>query len=180
MNQFPRFHNQPRPPSARSLRHALGASVTVTVTVTALALAAGCSADPGPNAAPDGGPPTYENVQAIFTRSCAQFNACHNASGAGGMLVLAPGMSLDQLIRHPAVQVPHLQRVVPGDPDHSYLMTKLDGTMNTLPECRTTDGSTPCGLAMPQSAPPLAPELRNAIREWIRAGAPGPLGARDD
>lgn len=63
---------------------------------------------------------------------------------------------------------PDLYRVVPGDPQRSLVITKL--------EARTNDSDPPCGGAMPTRAKPPLPMVEiDVIRRWVAAGAPGPL-----
>jgi hypothetical protein len=55
------------------------------------------------------------------------------------------------------------QRVVPFDPDHSYLLVKLGAASGPIGDAGTT---------MPVNSPLLCPEKLGAIRRWIAAGAP--------
>ena len=49
--------------------------------------------------------------------------------------------------------------VVPGDPEASFLLAKLDGTFD-------------CGLPMPLLTDLLPPDVIEGIRTWIAQGAP--------
>jgi hypothetical protein len=51
-----------------------------------------------------------------------------------------------------------LKRVVPGDPDNSLLVQKLEGTAS-------------CGVRMPKDLDPLSTDQIALIRAWIEAGA---------
>jgi hypothetical protein len=51
--------------------------------------------------------------------------------------------------------------VAPGDPDHSYLLCKLDASCDDR-----------FGARMPASGGPLSDFDLNAFRTWIAAGAP--------
>lgn len=129
-----------------------------------------------PAETPDAGPPTFANVQRIFTRSCANFSVCHAAnSRAGAGLVLVEGMSYEQLVGVAARQTTasRLNRVTPGEPDRSWLVLKIENAMSRLPEC-TPAGSTPspCGTAMPQGNDLLPAAERAVIRQWVAMGAP--------
>ena len=49
-------------------------------------------------------------------------------------------------------------RVIPGDPDESLLIQKLEGTQD-------------CGDRMPRNRDPLPAASIETIRDWIEAGA---------
>ena len=70
---------------------------------------------------------------------------------------LRTGASFAALVNVPAVAEPEL-RVIPGDPDMSYLVVKLEG--------RQVAGS-----MMPQGAAPLDEIDLTNIRNWILQGA---------
>lgn len=122
-------------------------------------------------------PDTYARVRAIFERSCSGY--CHAGGGdVGPSLILAPSDgSAPTLLDRPSRQVPRVMLVVPGDPDASYLVRKIDGTMGALPECASN--SRRCGIPMPYAVRDGGPvvvmpaEERDLIRRWIAAGAPG-------
>ncbi len=142
----------------------------------------GCS-DPAPCY---DGAATFGDIQAqVFDRSCNKFSVCHGP-GAGtsvGELNLCgpdspacegdPGNSYDALVgafascEHgprdpddPSCVPDETVRVVPGDPDASYLWRRLTG-----------DGLGADVERMPYNSPPLCGEALDAIREWIEAGA---------
>jgi hypothetical protein len=52
-----------------------------------------------------------------------------------------------------------LIRVIPGNPDGSLLVQKLEGTQTV-------------GIRMPAFSPPLPQATIDVIRQWIRNGAP--------
>lgn len=121
-------------------------------------------------------PVPFSQVQELFTRTCAM-PACHgrgaNGGGGSGGLFLTDAMtSYEAMVNHPSDQVGRLRLVAPGDPDNSYLMIKVEGTMRRLADCATSPGRNPCGVQMPQLAAPLTTAERALIRNWIRAGAP--------
>jgi len=113
--------------------------------------------------------------EGVFARSCGTSGgACHSPAGApdsGGLdlatdpysaLVGADGRGAPA--SNFAGSVPDLVRVIPGDPDHSFLVIKL----------RTTVGADPrYGSGMPFPDPgSVCPETLDAIAGWIRSGAP--------
>ncbi len=114
----------------------------------------------------------FGDVQALFVRSCIT-DACHGRSGSGGLRLTSAALSHASLVDQPADQVPSVRLVAPGDPDNSYLVIKLDGSMRrVLPtECMTSPGRNPCGAQMPQLAAPLSQAERTLIRNWILGGA---------
>ena len=88
---------------------------------------------------------------------------CHTNVGrtpAGG-LTLLPGVAYTQLLNVASVTNPGHVRVVPGDPDNSVLIWKLEGRPGML------------GARMPFDTPPYLTEGQIAIiRRWIERGAP--------
>ena len=108
---------------------------------------------------------TLSEIQrTIFTQSCA-FSSCHNAAGHKGGLDLSStaashvglvGVLADNSIARAAGKV----RVMPGEPDSSFLITKL-----------TAPGPGE-GERMPQSNSPLPEASIQMIRDWIARGAP--------
>jgi hypothetical protein len=99
----------------------------------------------------------------IFKVSCTTAS-CHGAAGAGG-LMLTRDVDLANLVgvqaSNPVAAAAGLLRVAPGDPDRSFLVRKLEGTLEA--------GE---GDAMPQSGARLRSDLIELIRRWIAAGAP--------
>jgi hypothetical protein len=114
----------------------------------------------GGGAPPSGLQPTLASIQDnVFTVNCA-VSGCHRGAGAPYGLQLDPDFSAGNLIRVPSGQDPNLIRVVPGDPDASFLIQKLDGTQTV-------------GERMPAGGPPyLTTATINVIRQWIQNGAP--------
>lgn len=136
----------------------------------ALALAcAGCDeslaelAGPTPNLTP-----TFSSIQRdIFQAadssgrpSCA---GCHNPNGSGFRSVgldLGSADAYGQLVGVASRQRAGVLRVVPGDPDNSYLIHKLEGRSSIV------------GVRMPQRGPFLSDGQMAIIRRWIDIGAP--------
>ena len=104
-----------------------------------------------------------QNIQPIFNVSCATSSACHVGPTAGEGLQLTPGVSYGAIVNVPAVEMPKLLIVKPGDPDASYLVRKIEGGPNIS------------GLQMPQGCPGtpaggavcLTPDSIAAIRTWV-------------
>jgi hypothetical protein len=95
----------------------------------------------------------------IFTRFCA---GCHSGQGdtlPGSMNLSSAANSFAALVNRPSVQQPTVLRVVPNQPDASYLVRKIEGA----------DGIT--GEQMPRGGPFLTQEARDKVRSWIAAGA---------
>ena len=95
-------------------------------------------------------------VQEVFDRRGCASVACHGSALSGG-LDLRTGASYAALVNVPAVAELGL-RVVPGDPDMSYLVVKLEGRQLV-------------GSAMPQGAAALDEIDLTNIRNWILQGA---------
>ncbi len=111
--------------------------------------------------------PTFSSIQReIFnTRDLAGRQSCidcHSDQGrnASGGLVLLDGRAYDALVTRPSTGKPGATRVVPGDPDNSYLVKKLEGALDIA------------GVRMPRGTGPfLTPGQMLVIRRWIQQGA---------
>ncbi len=91
----------------------------------------------------------------ISQRCSGQPGLCHNGQFEPNLST--PAMFYEYVVRRPALEKPDRLRVVPGDPDASFLIDKL----------RDREVST----RMPLGAEPLAEEEIRLIEDWIRAGA---------
>jgi hypothetical protein len=102
--------------------------------------------------------PTLPEIQAnVFTPSCA-LSFCHGAALQAN-LDLREGASFSNLVNVPSVEIPDVMRVLPYDPDASYLICKLEN-------CPWITGS-----QMPLIGGPLDQAAIDVIREWITLGA---------
>jgi len=93
----------------------------------------------------------------IFTPSCASAG-CHSGNNPPDGLLLTTGNSWSNNVNIDAVQM-NLKRVLPGDPDNSYLVRKIEGS----------------GIVanrMPLGAAPLSQDQINLVRQWVADGAP--------
>jgi hypothetical protein len=70
-----------------------------------------------------------------------------------------PGFAYGNLVNVASPRDPNLIRVIPGDPDDSFMIRKLEGTQ-------------PLGDRMPQGGPYLPQSTIDVIRQWIANGAP--------
>lgn len=110
--------------------------------------------------------PTFTSIQQeIFSSgdssgrpACTQ---CHNAVGSRfNGLDLSPAVSYDNLVNVASRFRAGAVRVIPGDPENSYLIHKLEGR------------STIAGARMPLRGPFLIEGQILVIRRWIEIGAP--------
>jgi hypothetical protein len=91
--------------------------------------------------------------------ACTQ---CHNTALASinGGLNLSEGNAFANLVNVPSTGKSGAVRVIPGDPDNSYLVRKLEGGPDIV------------GTRMPQTGGPYLTEGQMlVIRRWIRDGA---------
>jgi hypothetical protein len=138
-----------------------GPSFSLRAGVVAMMLAlAGCGSGSGQS--PGGGMPlvaTLPSIQAnVFSVSCAVSN-CHTGATPPQGLRLDDGQSWANLVNQPSPYGMMLVRVVPFDPDGSFLIQKLEP-------------SPPAGERMPANGPPyLSPATIAVIRDWIANGA---------
>jgi len=111
--------------------------------------------------------PTLSSIQReIFSNSDSSGRAactqCHNAgnrNNAAG-LSLVEGVSYGELVNIASRNKPGAIRVIPGDPDTSYLIHKLEGRGDIV------------GQRMPRTGGPfLTAGQVSIIRRWIELGA---------
>ncbi len=99
-------------------------------------------------------------VQPIFNANCTG-GACHSGKmPAQGLDLSSVSVAFANLVNVASSQCPSTQRVLPMQPDSSYLVWKLQG-------------SGPCysGSRMPKGTPLSSADIAT-IRNWIVAGAP--------
>ncbi len=134
----------------------------------AVLLLTGCGGGSGSSAPPNVPPPppppplqaNFQSIQTnVFDPSCIN---CHIGASAPQGLRLDSVNSFGLLVGVVSNQAPPTLRVMPGDPDSSYLIQKLEGTG--------------MGMQMPIGAPPLPQADINVIRQWITDGAMPPAG----
>ena len=101
------------------------------------------------------------HVQPIFTSNCALSN-CHIAPNPQQGQDLSTGQAWSNIVNVPAVQLPTMNRVTPGDTTQSYLFHKIAGTQVTV------GGS---GSRMPRGLPALSSQDIAIISSWITKGA---------
>ena len=146
------------------MRNASALAVGAVLVITAL----GCDerlstlAGPTPNLLP-----TFTSIQQdIFSTTDAAGRApctgCHTNAGRNPSagLNLAPGFSYTNLVNRTSANKPGAVLVIPGDPDNSYLIHKLEGSGGVV------------GQRMPRgSGPYLTPGQMLVIKTWIQRGA---------
>jgi hypothetical protein len=102
--------------------------------------------------------PTLPEIQAnVFTPSCA-LSFCHGAAMQANM-DLREGAAYSNIVNVLSVEVPDHFRVLPYNPDESYLICKLENCPWIV------------GNQMPLIGGPLDPSYIEAIRIWIELGA---------
>jgi methionine-rich copper-binding protein CopC len=105
---------------------------------------------------PTTGSATFRAVQdSVFTPVCT---ACHAGASAPLGLRLDSANSFASLVNVASVQVGSLRRVLPGDPNNSYLVQKIEGRAAV-------------GARMPLGGPQLPQASIDLVRSWIAGGA---------
>jgi hypothetical protein len=154
------------------------AGATALVALTAV-LFSGCAGSGGEGDGGGGGGPKpcesqvpgdpisfANNIQPIYGRSCA-LAGCHIPPVLNAGLDLSPAVAYANTVNVKSTQRLNLDRIEPGDPDRSYLLSKITG-QNII------------GVVMPQGCPGaplngaqcLTPDEMDAIRTWILECAP--------
>jgi hypothetical protein len=138
----------------------------VGIILAAALLATACDeklstiAGPTPNLTP-----TFSSIQRdIFaapdSTGRAACTTCHNATRLAANLNLADGSAYSQLVNVASTGKPGAVRVIPGDPDNSYLIHKIEGAPGIV------------GQRMPRTNGPFLTDGQILIiRTWIRQGA---------
>lgn len=122
-------------------------------------LAAACSAQAEAPRAITSAMSYQAEIVPLLESNCA---TCHLTGEEAGGMSLVGDAAIGFLVGQPSQEAPALIRVVPGDPETSYLVMKLEGT-------HINHGGS--GAQMPFGAPPLAPEQIAKVRQWIAQGA---------
>ncbi len=110
--------------------------------------------------------PTFSSIQQeIFSSGDSSGRPactnCHNAVGSRfSGLDLSPAVSYGNLVNIASRGKPGAVRVIPGDPENSYIIHKLEGR------------STIAGVRMPLGGPFLQTGQIQVIKRWIEIGAP--------
>jgi hypothetical protein len=112
--------------------------------------------------------PTFSSIQRdIFNaRDLAGRQACiecHSDQGRtpSGGLVLLEGRAYQNLVGTTSTGKPGATRVIPGDPNDSYIIKKLEGAPDIV------------GVRMPRGNGPFLTDGQiRVIRRWIEQGAP--------
>lgn len=144
------------------------ASAWQRIALAVVGLAAfGCEPEPSPQ--PDAREATFEAVFAVMDQSGCATAGCHGGDTLQAALDLdGVAVAYEQLVdvecANPEAESAGLLRVSSGDPDSSFLLTKLAMTSN----------DPVLGLPMPPVGELLGGDDLALVRRWIEAGAPGP------
>jgi hypothetical protein len=99
----------------------------------------------------------FQSIQDnVFTPICSK---CHIGASAPEGLQLDAAHSYNLLVGVPSAEEPNFDRVKPGDPDHSYMILKIEGAAGI-------DGG-----QMPLGETPLPQATIDAMRQWVTNGA---------
>ena len=103
--------------------------------------------------------PTLRSLEEEYFGPSCTFSSCHDSDNPAGALDLTIGNAYDALVEVASVGDADAMLIVPGDPDASYLVHRVEGTK---------------GVFMPPGiTEALDPDCRIAtLRAWILAGAP--------
>jgi hypothetical protein len=160
-----RFQTRTRETASSSTRRTRPVRAALPFVLAAALAGAGCDeslstlAGPTPNLAPTFSSIQREIIQSTSPQGCVN---CHSTTGrqpAGG-LNLAGDAAYGNLVNAPSRFKAGAVRVVPGDPENSYLIHKLEGRAGIV------------GLRMPFNGPPFLTDGQIlVIRRWIELGA---------
>ena len=109
----------------------------------------------------------HADVLPIFQNSCTANPTCHGTPD-GIEVFLTGGDIRGRLVGVPSSELATMPYITAGDPTNSYLMHKVDGTLDDFAaHCAKGD----CGAQMPKGETPLSSSDRDVIRAWIEQGA---------
>lgn len=124
------------------------------------------------------------DVLPIFRTSCGLSTSCHGSQSnppAPEQVYLGPKLKdpdptqdqidaiFEQSVNKDAFVNPDMKIIAPGDPEHSFLLYKIDGVSCSKLTCAKDDS---CGTDMPPpSAKLIDADKRDTIRRWIAQGA---------
>jgi hypothetical protein len=127
------------------------------------------------------------DIAPIIKTSCALTKTCHGSVATvaadadpqlgpiSGIADMATAQKVhDAIVGIAAKQAPSMSEVTAGDPEHSWLMKKLEGSQNCAGvTCTKIPGaSSPCGdLMPPMPATSLPADQVMEFRDWIKGGA---------
>jgi hypothetical protein len=139
----------------------------VLVIAAVMVTCAGCDenlrdfAGPTPNLEPTFSAIQRDILSAADSAGRPACTSCHNAQGAlfAANLNLTGAGAYAQLVNVASRNKPNAIRVIPGNPDASYLVQKIEGTPGIV------------GQRMPMNGPFLTPGQIAIIRRWIQEGA---------
>ena len=101
------------------------------------------------------------DVQPILTANCA-LSGCHAGTTPQQGESLVDGLAYQNIVNVASHEVPGMKRVLPFQPDSSYMVHKIQGVQASV------GGS---GGQMPLGLTPLTAQQIAIIRAWITAGA---------
>ena len=142
-------------------------------TLAMLLLTVGCGGVDAPEEMPDLAPVVVHNfaqINATVLGPSCTFSVCHSTRGshdadkldlsqdAFSALVNAPAQNKKALAEN-------ILRVKPCDPDHSFLITKLEMSPSN------NDSDSDYGAHMPLKNPSLPQAQLQAVRDWVSRGA---------
>jgi mono/diheme cytochrome c family protein len=106
------------------------------------------------------------DISPLFANRCA---VCHMKEGPDAGMILEPRFAYVMIVGVPSTESP-LKRVAPGDPDHSYLLLKMQNRQREVGGSGNKMPIFPGGVGFGNlSATPAEIAL---VRAWILAGAP--------
>jgi hypothetical protein len=142
--------------------------ISILIAVAAAALFSGCDENLSTIAGPTPAlTPTFSSIQRdIFAAPDSTgrlaCSGCHTSTGrvpAGG-LNLTGDLAYDQIVNVPSPRKAGAIRIIPGDPENSYLVHKIEGRPDIV------------GVRMPFTPPYLSDGQIRIIKRWIEIGAP--------
>jgi hypothetical protein len=134
--------------------------------------------DPGNATLPEESGVFHTQVRPMFESSVNKCSGCHGPQGPEAGLTLGGHVSsadiVANLVNVPTATGGQFIRVVPGDPEHSWIYLKASALAANAGCVETTTAQCKTGQMPPSdSVRPTTAEL-GALYDWIKSGAPAP------
>jgi hypothetical protein len=120
----------------------------------------------------------HTQVRPMFESSTTKCSGCHGPQGAEAGMTLGGHVSsadiVKNLVNRPTTTGGQFIRVVPGDPEHSWVYLKAAALAASAGCTETSAAQCKTGQMPPtESVRPTSEELQN-LYDWIKSGAPAP------
>jgi len=134
--------------------------------------------DPGNATLPEESGVFHTQVRPMFESSTNKCSGCHGPQGPEAGMTLGGHVSsadiVSNLVNHPTATGGQFIRVVPGDPEHSWLYLKAAALAADAGCMETATAQCKTGQMPPTTSVRPTTEQLQTLYDWIKSGAPAP------